>query len=89
MKAGVSPPLGIEIVPQQGQGAEGQISGDVQGGGGGAGPGEVAAIDGVNALLPEPLPQAGQLAVALGGNGAVVLTVGHPEEVAFGLGMAD
>ena len=76
-------------LPQQGQGAEGQISGDVQGGGGGAGPGEVAAIDGVNALLPEPLPQAGQLAVALGGNGAVVLTVGHPEKIAFGLGMAD
>ena len=53
------------------------------------GAGQVTAVHRVQLLLPEPLPQIGQLTVALGGNHAVILSMGYPEEVALRLGVAD
>ena len=53
------------------------------------GPGQVAAVDRVQADVLKPAAQIGQLPVAPGGDVAVVLAVGYPEEVALRLGVAD
>ena len=76
-------------LPQQGQGAEGQVFGGVDGGGSGVGPGQVAAVHGVDALVLEALAQIGQLPVSAGGDGAVVLSVGQAVEVALRLSVTD
>ncbi len=60
-----------------------QISGDVQGGGGGAGPGEVAAIDGRQCASSRNRSRAGQLAVALGGNRCCRTDRGPRKKIAF------
>ena len=53
------------------------------------GPQQVAAVHRVQGHAVEPAAQGGQLPVALGRDGAVILAVGHPEQVALRLGVAD
>ena len=50
---------------------------------------QVAAVHRVYGDLPEPLSQGGELPVAPGRDGAVVLAVGQAVEIALGLGVAD
>ena len=53
------------------------------------GAGEVAAVDSVQVLALKAAAEPCQLKVALGRNGAVVLTMSHAEEVALRLSVAD
>ena len=89
LRPGLLLPVSQADLPEQGLRPERQIPGYVQRRGGGVGAGEVAAVDSVQLLAPEALPQVGQLPVSPGGEVAVVLSVGHPEEVALRLRVAD
>ena len=53
------------------------------------GPGKVAAVHRVQMDAVKPLPEVVELAVAPGGDVAVILAVGHAEEVPFRLGVTN
>ena len=88
LRPGTLLPVPQPDLPEPGLRPEVQSPGNIQGGGGGVGPRQVAAVHRVQLLPPEPLPQIVELPVAPGGEIAVVLAVGHPEEVPLRLGVA-
>ena len=68
---------------------EGKAFGLVDGGGGGLGAEKVAAEHRVDGNIGKAAAEGPQLAIAPGRDGAVVLAVGHPVEIALRLGVAD